>query len=146
MFLKEHLEEHKVHSFSLHCSHIHQQTSFESFLPQNLFLSPFINSHHGFLLQHGLRILRLLGFQAASLLEVENIHLLDGEAKTESFIKFYQKMCSRTVHIQLFHIRHSLLNTQLPNYQSCLQIQGSLYSVNSDALTSLGSGFSSPST
>ena len=103
-----------MHSFSLHCSHIHQQMSFESFLPQSLFLSPFINSHHGFLLQHGLRLLRLLGFQAASLLEVENIHLLDGEAKTESFFKFYQKMCSRTVHIQFFHIRHSLLNTQLP--------------------------------
>lgn len=57
--------------------------------------------------QHGLRILRLLGFQAASLLEVENIHLLDGKAKTESFIqKFHQKMCSRTVHTILSY-RHS---------------------------------------
>ena len=69
-------------------SHSHQQMSFESFLPQSLFLSPFINSHHGFLLQHALRLLVLLGFQAASLLQVENIHLLDGEAETESFFKF----------------------------------------------------------
>lgn len=134
-----------MYSFSLHCSHSHQQMSFESFLPQSLFLSPFINSHHGFLLKHGLRLLVLLGFQAASLLQVENIHLLDGEAETESFFKFCQKMCSRTVHIQFFQICLSLFNTLLPNYQSCLQIQGSLNSVDSDALISLGSGFSSPS-
>lgn len=98
-----------------------------------------------FLLQHCLRHLTLLGFRATSLTQVENVHFVDGEAKTESFLKFYRKMCSRTAHIHFSHTFNSLFNTQLPNCQSCLQIQVSLNSNDSNALTSLVSISSWPS-